>query len=118
MIATVTPNPCIDYNVQVDELVRNQMVRAKGEVVFPGGNGVNVARTVKRLGDVPVTAYGFTGGATGALLKSMLDAEGVSHDFLDTGLPTRINLLLSLTPDRSLVRVNAAGPEVEEKSGA
>jgi 6-phosphofructokinase 2 len=118
MIATVTPNPCIDYNVQVDELLRNQTVRAKGALLFPGGGGVNVARAVKRLGDgVPVAAYGLAGGHVGALLKSLLDAEQVPHDFLDTGLETRINLLLSLTPDRSLVRVNAAGPECDEKLG-
>lgn len=117
MIATVTPNPCLDYNVQVDELVRNQTVRAKGALLFPGGNGVNVARTVQRLGDVPVTAYGLAGGHLGALLRGMLDAEQVPHDFVDTGLELRVNLLVSLTPDRALVRVNAAGPECEEKHG-
>jgi 1-phosphofructokinase family hexose kinase len=117
MIATLTPNPCIDYNIQVDELVRNQTTRAKGTLLYPGGGGVNVARTVNLLGGVPVTAYGLAGGHIGSLLKSMLDAEKVAHDFLDTGLETRINLLISLTPDRSLVRVNAPGPDPDEKIG-
>ena len=117
MIATVTPNPCIDYNLQIDELQRNQMSPAKGALLSPGGGGVNVARTVTRLGDVPVTAHGLAGGHIGAMLKSMLDAEKVMHDFIDTGLETRINVLMSLTPDRALVRVNAAGPECEEAHG-
>ena len=118
MIASVTTNPCIDFNVQVDELIKNQTTRSKGELLLPGGNGVNVARTATLLGDdVKVTAYGFAGGKLGELLKSMLDAEGVAHDFLDTGIETRINLLVSLTPDRSLVRVNTAGPEVTEEHG-
>lgn len=117
MIATVTPNPCIDYNVQVDELLKNQTVRAKGALVFPGGGGVNVSRTIQRLGGVETTAYGLAGGHVGALLRSLLDAEQVRHDFLETGQETRINVLTTLTPDRALVRVNAAGPELGESAG-
>ena len=117
MIATVTPNPCIDYNLQVDELVRNSTARPKGALFFPGGAGINAARAITLLGGVPVKALGLTGGHVGALLKSLLDSEKVAHDFIDTGLETRINVLLTLTPDRSMVRVNAAGPECVEEHG-
>ena len=117
MIATVTPNPSIDYNLQVDELQKNQVAHAKGALLFPGGGGVNVARTVQRLGEVPVTAYGFAGGHLGAMLRALLDAEKVAHDFVDTGLETRLNALLSMTPDRALVKIHAAGPECTEAHG-
>jgi 6-phosphofructokinase 2 len=117
MIATVTTNPAIDYNVQVDELVKNETATAKGALVFPGGGGVNVARTVTKLGEIDCTAYGFAGGPTGGWIKSLLDGESVKHDFIDTELDSRINLLLTLTPDRSLVRINTAGPEIGEDKG-
>ena len=73
---------------------------------------LNVARTVMRLGEVPVTAYGFAGGHVGAILKSMLDAEKVPHDFIDSGLETRINLLVSLATDRALVRDPTRAPRL------
>jgi len=117
MIATVTANPCIDYNLQVDELVRNETVRSSGALFFPGGTGVNAARAITRLGEVPVTAYGFTGGQVGEMIKSLLDGESVAHDFIDTGLNSRINVLVSLKPDRSLVRVNTPGPDCTEDHG-
>ena len=56
--------------------LRDDVVRYAAALRDPGGGGINVARVLKRLG-IDATAIYPAGGATGQLLKSLVDREAV-----------------------------------------
>ncbi len=90
LVASVTLSPCVDNVLFVDPLNvgdRNQVLQVERDA---GGKGVNLARAIHRLGG-DALATGFLGGHTGALITSVLDAEGVAHDFVRTRSESRTN---------------------------
>ena len=64
MIITVTLNAAIDKSLSVPNFRLGRRHRTVDQTTMPGGKGVNVARTLKTLGQ-PVIATGFAGGPTG-----------------------------------------------------
>lgn len=48
MIFTVTPNPVLDRTITVDEIVLNEMTRAREVREDWGGKGFNVSRALDR----------------------------------------------------------------------
>jgi fructose-1-phosphate kinase PfkB-like protein len=64
MIYTVTPNPTLDLGGVVDQLTPNEKNYVHNETKSPGGNAINAARIMKRLGS-QVMATGFIGGGIG-----------------------------------------------------
>ena len=62
MIITVTLNAAIDKSLSVPNFRLGRRHRTVEQTTMPGGKGVNVARTLKSLGQ-PVIATGFAGGA-------------------------------------------------------
>jgi 6-phosphofructokinase 2 len=76
-IVTFTPNPAIDISTSVDVLAPLRKLRCMPAQRYPGGGGINVARTVRRLGG-DVTAIFPVGGPTGDLLRGLLDREHVA----------------------------------------
>ena len=75
-IITVTPNPAIDVSTSVGKIAPFTKLRCASPKRDPGGGGVNVARVVKRLGGEVAAIYP-VGGATGGLLRRLMDREGV-----------------------------------------
>lgn len=75
-IATLTLNPCIDLNTEVDELVREKKLRCAEPSFEPGGGGINVSRAIAKLGGTS-TAIVLQGGPTGSLLLELLANEGI-----------------------------------------
>jgi len=61
MILTVTVNAAVDKTLTVANFQLGHRHRAQQGLIVPGGKGINVARTLKRLGD-PVIATGLAGG--------------------------------------------------------
>ncbi len=76
LIVTLTPNPAIDISTSVDEIVPVRKLRCAEARRDPGGGGINVARVVRRLGGV-VSAIYPAGGATGELLRLLVEREGI-----------------------------------------
>ena len=64
MIITVTLNAAIDKSLAVPNFRIGRRHRTVDQRTMAGGKGVNIARTLKALGQ-PVIATGFAGGATG-----------------------------------------------------
>jgi 1-phosphofructokinase family hexose kinase len=64
VIITVTLNAAIDKSLSVPNFRLGRRHRTVEQTTMPGGKGVNVARTLKTLGQ-PVIATGFAGGPTG-----------------------------------------------------
>lgn len=95
MIVTVTPNTSIDKAYTIGApLAVGQVQRVRRVIDVAGGKGLNAARAAAACG-AKVVACGFAGGHAGALLRDLLDDDGIAHDFVETGAETRscINVL-------------------------
>lgn len=75
--------------------------RAVSSHLEPGGKGINVSRAIKALGGSSI-ALGFSAGTNGRIMKDMLTAADIHHDFVDIAGQLRVNT-------RSLMR-RAATP--------
>ncbi|MEU2782201.1 1-phosphofructokinase [Streptomyces sp. NPDC007110] len=110
MILTVTPNPSLDRTYEVPALDRGEVIRATGERVDPGGKGVNVSRAVAAAGRRTVAVLPL-GGAPGALVADLLQAQGIDVAPVPVAGATRSNIALAET-DGVLTKINAPGPEL------
>ncbi|WP_105971992.1 1-phosphofructokinase [Streptomyces geranii] len=110
MILTVTPNPSLDRTYEVPSLDRGEVIRATGERMDPGGKGVNVSRAVAAAGRRTVAVLPL-GGAPGALVADLLDAQGIEVAPVPIAGATRSNIALAES-DGVLTKINAPGPEL------
>ncbi|MER5909382.1 1-phosphofructokinase [Streptomyces sp. NPDC001982] len=110
MILTVTPNPSLDRTYEVPSLERGEVIRATGERMDPGGKGVNVSRAVAAAGRRTVAVLPL-GGAPGALVAELLDAQGIEVAPVPVAGATRSNIALA-EADGVLTKINAPGPEL------
>uniref|UniRef100_UPI000A368236 1-phosphofructokinase n=1 Tax=Streptomyces griseiscabiei TaxID=2993540 RepID=UPI000A368236 len=110
MILTVTPNPSLDRTYEVPSLDRGEVIRATGERMDPGGKGVNVSRAVAAAGRRTVAVLPL-GGAPGALVADLLDAQGIEVARVAVAGATRSNIALA-EADGVLTKINAPGPEL------
>lgn len=76
----------------------------------PGGQGVNVARAVRALGERCALAA-FNGGEPGIVLRSLLDAYGVRHQLVDMQASTKTVISFS-TPGQPRQILEAPLPQV------
>jgi 1-phosphofructokinase/tagatose 6-phosphate kinase len=81
MIITVTLNAAIDKTLAVPNFQIGRRHRSSEQRTMPGGKGVNVARSLKALGQ-PVIATGLAGGPTGTRIIEQLTQEAILCDFV------------------------------------
>jgi 1-phosphofructokinase len=110
MILTVTPNPSLDRTYEVQALKRGEVIRADTERTDPGGKGVNVSRAVAAAGRRTLAVLPL-GGAAGALVADLLDAQGIEVAPVPIAGVTRSNIALAEV-DGVLTKINAPGPEL------
>ncbi|MER6068867.1 1-phosphofructokinase [Streptomyces sp. NPDC001817] len=110
MILTVTPNPSLDRTYEVQALKRGEVIRAETERLDPGGKGVNVSRAVAAAGRRTVAVLPL-GGAPGALIADLLDAQGIEVAPVPIAGATRSNIALAES-DGVLTKINAPGPKL------
>jgi 6-phosphofructokinase 2 len=112
-IVTLTPNPAIDGSSDARKVRPTHKVRTSNVRYDPGGGGINVARVVKRLGG-EVTAVYLAGGATGGVLDSLLERDGIARQRLDIADHTRISQAVHETETSLEYRFVPDGPLVSE----
>ncbi|HEV3228152.1 MAG TPA: PfkB family carbohydrate kinase, partial [Solirubrobacteraceae bacterium] len=91
MIITVTLNAAIDKSLSVPNFRLGRRHRTVDQHTGAGGKGVNIARTLKALGQ-PVIATGFTGGPTGTQIVEQLTEESILNDFVRIRAESRTNI--------------------------
>jgi tagatose 6-phosphate kinase len=74
MILTLTPNPCVDKTVFIDDLQIGTFIRSQRCTCIPGGKGTNVSRAVKALGR-DTKAMTIVGGHPGAHVVDMIEHQ-------------------------------------------
>lgn len=113
-IWTLTMNPAIDLGAEVEEVIPNQKLRTRQPAIEPGGGGVNVARALNRM-DERSTAIFPVGGPLGCYYKSLLDAENVDYEAVETEESLlRFNINLREKNHANQYRILMPGPELRE----
>jgi len=89
VILTVTPNPCVDKTVYVDNIELGAFNRADRYSCVAGGKGCNVSKAVKTMGG-NTRALVVVGGNTGRHVVEMMEQdEGVDCIPVHVESPTR-----------------------------
>ncbi len=114
MIITVTLNAAIDKALSVPNFRIGRRHRTVEQRTTAGGKGVNIARTLKALGQ-PVIATGFAGGATGTHLVEQLTEESILNDFVRIRDETRTNTSVQDPTTGEQTEVNERGPLVSDQ---
>ncbi|GGL37399.1 1-phosphofructokinase [Halarchaeum grantii] len=110
MILTVTPNPALDYTVELDDpLDVDTVVRTDGATLDAGGKGINVSQYLRAM-DTETAATGFLGDPFGRVLEEQLAREGLDAAFVSVDESTRLNQTI-LAPEGEY-KVNQDGPTV------
>jgi 1-phosphofructokinase family hexose kinase len=113
MIITVTLNAAIDKSLSVPNFRIGRRHRTVQQRTMGGGKGVNIARTLKALGQ-PVIATGFAGGATGTHIVEALTEESILNDFVRIREESRTNTSVLDPTTGEQTEINERGPSVSE----
>lgn len=111
-LVTLTLNPCVDVSYDVTRLIEDQKVHANANRFDPGGNGVNVARALKRL-QVPAVACAALGGEIGALFERLVSGQVDQLHAVRIAGETRINVTLLQQQPRAQYEVSGVGPTLD-----
>jgi 1-phosphofructokinase family hexose kinase len=114
MIITVTLNAAIDKSLSVPNFRLGRRHRTVEQRTMAGGKGVNIARTLKALGQ-PVIATGFAGGATGTHIVEQLTEESILNDFVRIREESRTNTSVLDPTTGEQTEINERGPSVSEQ---
>jgi 1-phosphofructokinase family hexose kinase len=113
MIITVTLNAAIDKSLSVPNFRLGRRHRTVEQRTIAGGKGVNIARTLKALGQ-PVIATGFAGGVTGTHIVEQLTEEAILNDFVRIREESRTNTSVLDPTTGQQTEINERGPLVSE----
>ena len=111
MIITVTLNAAIDKSLSVPSFQLGRRHRTVEQRTMAGGKGVNIARTLKTLGQ-PVIATGFAGGTTGTHIVEKLTEESILNDFVRIRDESRTNTSVLDPTKGEQTEINERGPSV------
>jgi len=114
MIITVTLNAAIDKSLAVPNFRLGRRHRTVDQRTMAGGKGVNIARTLKSLGQ-PVIATGFAGGATGTHIVEQLTEESILNDFVRIREESRTNTSVLDPTTGEQTEINERGPSVSTR---
>lgn len=113
-IVTFTINPSIDTSTSVDRMAPIHKLRCAPPHRDPGGGGVNVARVAVRFGAV-VEAFYAAGGAMGALLRRLIDCEGIPNIVIQVSGETRESFTVFEEATGNEYRFVLPGPALREE---
>lgn len=112
-VLTVTLNPCVDVSTSTERVQPVRKLRCAAPRREPGGGGINVARVLRRLGADCLALYA-AGGASGALLGELLQAERVPGLCVPIAGETRESFHVHELAGRQEFRFVMPGPTLAE----
>ncbi len=111
MILTVTINPSVDRNVQVDRLVFEDRAYILARSDSAGGRGMNASRVLHSFG-AKTLAIVTSGGGIGQRLQRLAGKSGFPVKVVPIQNETRVNL--TITDKQGLaLRLNEQGPKIK-----
>jgi len=116
-VLTITLNPAIDIATELETLLPGRKLRCDEPRFDPGGGGINVARTITKLGG-DVRAFVVAGGSSGAMLRDLCEAEHLDTVWFDIEGRTRELLKVSERESGNIYRFVLPGPPVRDREQA
>lgn len=113
-IVTLTANPAIDVNTEVDRVISDAKLRCSNVTYEAGGGGINVSRAIQRLGGETLAVY-TAGGPTGDLLEMLVSDDGIRGMRIAVEEWTRQNLTASENSSGDQYRFVLPGPNLKLK---
>ncbi|MEI9935050.1 MAG: PfkB family carbohydrate kinase [Ferruginibacter sp.] len=113
LIVTITPNPCIDTNSSVPELLPDKKLQCTYCKSEPGGGGINVSRVITRLGGKTIAVY-IAGGYNGNFLTDTLQKDGIESIVIKIKENTRQNFIVMDESTGLQYRFGMPGPTIKE----
>ncbi len=110
-VVTVTPNPAIDWTVDVPGFTAGAVNRVAGQRSRAAGKGVNVAVSLADHG-LAVAATGFLGRGNAAPFEALFARKGIADRFVRVAGETRVGIKIVDPEKRETTDVNFPGPEV------
>ncbi|CAG4904611.1 MULTISPECIES: 1-phosphofructokinase family hexose kinase [Acidithrix] len=110
-ISVLTLNPAVDISYEIEELHADQKNYARVTRNDPGGNGVNVARALERLGLSP-RHFGFSAGKIGLLLKELLHEQLADGRWIEVEGETRLNATFIQASPPAQFEITGVGPYI------
>jgi len=108
-IATLSLNPAVDMAYLVRQLVAEDKTQSTSTRFDPGGNGINVARALIRLGH-EASACCILAGESGVLLQRLLAREQVYPVAIQVPGETRVNCTIQQRRPPVEYKVAGVGP--------
>lgn len=112
-IVSLTINPSLDINAEVDTLEPGKKLRCRHVITDPGGGGINVSRAVARLGGESVAVFP-SGGSSGRRIAIMLGEQGVEPVTVSMEGTARQNIAIQEKKSGHQYRFGLPGPEIAE----
>ncbi len=112
-IAILTLNPAVDMTYEIGQLLPDHKVHASSTRFDPGGNGINVARGLRRLG-VGAHSFCVLGGEIGALLERLLRRQIDTLTIERVEGETRINGTAIEHHPAAQYEIAGIGPDIPE----
>ncbi|MBH0081937.1 1-phosphofructokinase family hexose kinase [Salinibacterium sp. SWN167] len=109
-IVTLTVNPALDISTSTPRVIKDHKMRCGPSRIDPGGGGVNVARTIHKLGGDALAIYA-AGGLTGATYQQLLETEGVPSLAVPIAGTTRESFTVDENDSGQQFRFVLQGPE-------
>lgn len=111
MTLTVTLNAAIDRTYRIEGFKLDVVHRPSACWIVAGGKGINVARTMRRLGG-SAKATGILGGHNGRFVAESLRSEGIDGSFVWVRGESRTCIAAVDPGRRTQTEINETGPEV------
>lgn len=108
-ILTITLNPALDLSTDTERVKSGGKLRCGPARYDPGGGGVNVSRAIAKLGGESL-AFIAIAGATGQMLKSLLESEGVEASWFKVDGLTRESVVVNERSSGKQFRFVMPGP--------
>ncbi len=112
MIATVTLNAAIDKTIICHQVKSGGITRAEEALAVAGGKGINVARTVFKLGG-EVLATGLAGGSNGAIIRNLLEQEKIDYHLVELRDNSRMCLTIIEKCNQTITELYDPSPVVQ-----
>ncbi len=112
-VATLVLNPALDVTYEISKLVADQKLHAEKTYIDPGGNGINVARALKRL-QVPAGCFTILAGEIGELLYRLIRRRVADLHVRWIEGETRINCTVLQREPHAQFEISGVGPTPPE----
>jgi 1-phosphofructokinase family hexose kinase len=114
VIVCVNPNVSVDHTLIVPTFDESAVLRTDHTRVVAGGKGLNVARSLRVLGQNPLVV-GMIGGHTGRLVAALAQDEGMDASWTEIARETRTCVIIVSRETGLATVINEVGPSVTAK---